>query len=304
MLKDTLFIYKKDECPEFLYHYTSMDALYSMLKNKELWIGNTVSMNDSSEIKEFYNNFKKCLIKELPNKKSSIEKMFKDVNNQIKGKYPFAMSFSPLEDDAAQWERYGDDARGVCIKFKTEELAKQLAVLPFTIDKVNYGVQISDICKGDYDMIYKYFSTNQIFSPLTEKTLKIEDDDFTQEALINLINFAARYKNKGFLSENEYRVFNYSQITSNDDIKKFLYFENEAKQPVYIDYSCSGKLIKKFIIIRLGILNPKTTFNETIDKIIIGPRSQQSRTLLQEYVQYLGYSTFAKHISDSECTLR
>lgn len=152
MYNNGLFIFNEDECPEFLYHYTSIDPLYSIIKNNELWIGNTAAMNDRSEIKEFYNNFKNCLISKFPDKQNSIDALFKKVSRDIKGKYPFVMSFSPLEDDAAQWERYGDNARGVCIRFNVRRLAEQLSVLPFTIGKVYYGVEISDMCKGDYNL--------------------------------------------------------------------------------------------------------------------------------------------------------
>ena len=40
---------------DILCHYTSIPALFGMLKDKEFWFGSTASMNDRSEIKHFIN---------------------------------------------------------------------------------------------------------------------------------------------------------------------------------------------------------------------------------------------------------
>ena len=110
-----IFRYDKNECENTnLYHYTSLNALCGILKDRELWLGNTASMNDKNEIKEFFKSFKKWLINRMPDKEDLIKNLLYNATNKIEGKYPFAMSFSTWEDDAAQWERYGDNASGVC----------------------------------------------------------------------------------------------------------------------------------------------------------------------------------------------
>ncbi len=39
---------------QYLYHYTSFDALEGMLVNKEIWLGNLKFMNDRLEMMYFF----------------------------------------------------------------------------------------------------------------------------------------------------------------------------------------------------------------------------------------------------------
>lgn len=50
----------------------------------------------------------------------------KKVYKKIPLSYKYALCLSTEKDDAAQWERYGDSAMGVCISFNVEELYKCL----------------------------------------------------------------------------------------------------------------------------------------------------------------------------------
>ncbi len=43
----------KEKYGDYLYHYTSIDALMGILEKKEFWLGNTANMNDSSELIDF-----------------------------------------------------------------------------------------------------------------------------------------------------------------------------------------------------------------------------------------------------------
>lgn len=293
----SIFRYDKKECPEnHLYHYTSLDALYSILKNRELWLGNTAAMNDKSEIKEFYSKLKAQLIKNYPNKEDSIKKLFLDVTKKIDGKYPFAMSLSTWEDDAAQWERYADNGSGVCIKFDIPQLAKLLVDLPMAIGKVYYGVDISEICNNDLKMLSECFE-------ISEDELDQDNIDSVESSLTNLINFAAKYKNKGFASECEYRIYTYKGMASNTDIDKLMQYDNSFISSVSIDFTSAGHQIKKVLKVKLDKLRPQVSLDDIIEKIIIGPRSKQSVPLLKEFVRSLGYSKIEKHIESSKCTL-
>ena len=44
-----------DEFGEYIYHYTTMKALFGIIRNKEFWWGNTSTMNDKKELTEFTN---------------------------------------------------------------------------------------------------------------------------------------------------------------------------------------------------------------------------------------------------------
>lgn len=119
-MKDMTFIDEDiDKCIEeyqyssSLYHYTSIATLHSILKNKQFWLGNTATMNDSKEIKYFIESLRDKLRDNISaDKLGQCNEFFEKVFNRIKNEYPYAMCFSRLEDDAAQWERYADMQKG------------------------------------------------------------------------------------------------------------------------------------------------------------------------------------------------
>jgi len=292
-----IFRYNKKECEKIsFYHYTSLNALYSILKNKELWLGNAAAMNDKNEIKEFFKSLKKWLINRNPDKEELIKKLLNNATKHIEGKYPFVMSFSTWEDDAAQWERYGDKASGVCIKFNIPKLAELLVDFPMSIDKIYYGADISDLSENDQKEISNVLNS-------AEDILNQNEEGFNENMLKLLVNFAAKYKNKGFSSECEYRLYTYKWMASNTDIDKLLQYDSRFQSSVSIDFNFSGNLIKKVMKIKLDKLNSDISLDDIIEKIIIGPRSIQSISALKEYIKSLGYSVIHKHIEKSECTL-
>lgn len=67
----------KKESNEKLYHYTSMNVVYNIIKNKELWLGNVLNTNDKSELTYFVNEIKGKLIENIPNKSDEIGNYFK-----------------------------------------------------------------------------------------------------------------------------------------------------------------------------------------------------------------------------------
>lgn len=292
-----IFRYDKNEYESInLYHYTSLNALFGILKNKELWLGNTAAMNDKNEIKEFFKSLKKWLINRMPDKEDLIKKLLNDATRRIEGKYPFAMSFSTWEDDASQWERYGDNACGVCIKFNIPKLAELLVDFPMAIDKIYYGADISALTENDQERISRFLDS-------AEDILDQNENDFNENTLKLLVNFAAKYKNRGFASECEHRLYTYKWMASNTDIDKLLQFESRFQSSVSMDFEYRSNQVKKFMKIKLDKQNSVITLDDIIEKIIIGPRSMQSVPLLKEYIDSLGYSEIHKHIEKSECTL-
>lgn len=109
-----------DEYGHNLYHYTSMNTFTSMLNSRELWLSNTGTMNDRKETIHFI----EMIQKELKSYQRS--DFFDKIYWQIPGHYKYAFCLSTEKDDAAQWERYADAAKGVCVVFSVEELCKCL----------------------------------------------------------------------------------------------------------------------------------------------------------------------------------
>ena len=298
-----IFHCNDEECPKLLYHYTTINALYNIFKNKELWLGNTSAMNDKNEITEFYNNLKARLLSDFPDKEETINSLINFSINKIDRNYPFVMSFSTCKDDAAQWDRYADKAQGGCIVFNRPKLVELLSDLPMGLDKVYYGDDVSEICNRDYHILSDYLksdkTTNLIFENESNNTFNQVKDSLTY-----LINYAVKYKNMSFASEKEYRIYTSSGRPTNADFNFFMSHSNPTHSPVCFDYQISGNQIKKILKIRLDNQYHKIKLDDIIERIIVGPRSEQSLAILKEYLKTEECPQLAEKIENSKCTLR
>lgn len=54
---------------DYLYHYTSIPALSSILNGRQFWLGSTATMNDSKEIRYFIESLQKELLEDIPSDK-------------------------------------------------------------------------------------------------------------------------------------------------------------------------------------------------------------------------------------------
>lgn len=262
-----------DEYGNKLYHYTSMNTFLSMLNSRELWLTNTGTMNDRKEMVHFI----EMIQKELAEFRRV--DFFDKVYEHIPSHYKYAFCMSTERDDAAQWERYADSARGVCIAFDVEELCKCLyGYGDFMFNKVYYNETITD---SDYYKIVKiYFEKGNI------DIYKSEDE------LIKYLLYAGNlHKHRSFSHECEVR------ITTMDNKRQYG-IEYELKE--------LGDVVKKVLILRPDVMghDKGTSFEKIIDEVIIGPRSQQNVKILQEYIYSKGFSTMADNVVQSECPLR
>lgn len=256
-----------------LYHYTSMGTFLSMIKSRELWFSNTGSMNDRKETIHFIEMIQKELDTYQQND------FFSKIYEQIPSQYKYAFCLSTEKDDAAQWERYADSAKGVCIVFDVEELCKCLyGYSDFIFNRVFYD---ESILNNDYYRILKnYFETGNI------EIYKTEED------LIKFMIYAGNlHKHRSFLHECEVR------ITTMD---------NKKQQGLEYALKEIGSVVKKVLILKPDIMGHSkgTNFEKLIDEVIIGPRSQQNVAILQEYIYSHGLYTLANNVTQSECPLR
>ena len=146
------------------------------------------------------------------------------------------------------------------------------------IDKIYYGSDFLDLSENDQELLNHYLD-------FVEDMLDDNGDEINEKALDLLINFAAKYKNKGFSSECEYRLYTYKWMALNTDIDKMIQYDNRFKSSVSMDFEYRGNQVKKFMKIKLDELNSKISLDDLIEKIIIGPRSMQSVPLLKEYIK-------------------
>ncbi len=100
-----------------VYHYTSMESLYGIIKSHDIWLTDYEFMNDSKEIKHGLNIAQNVLdkfgsdYKNIINDRSSL--LCSDNLTRIS-----VSCFSTDKDSLSQWRGYGSDSNvGICIGF-------------------------------------------------------------------------------------------------------------------------------------------------------------------------------------------
>lgn len=272
----------KGKYGNYLYHYTSIDALMGIIEKKEFWLGNTANMNDSSELMDFTNRIINVVMERLSSSNdpiaiinSNASDIIYDITQGIKNHYPYAMCFSYGDEDASLWERYADSARGVCIVFDIEKLYQLFFGGNMILDHV----------------FYDYNEKQHEFVQIILDYIKRKETGFSsiEGVISNLALCAACHKHKGFSSEKEVRLVSLIQPNKNERI--FTKSNSSIKSMMRIDLIdlCKTKGVE---------------FQDIFSGVILGPRSKQRVVDLQEYLEFWGYNELAQKIKNSECPLR
>jgi hypothetical protein len=82
--------------------------------------------------------------------------------------------------------------------------------------------------------------------------------------------------------------------------------DNKKQYGIEYDIKEIGNIVKKVLILKPEIMghDKGTNFENLIEQVIIGPRSQQNIKILQEYICAKGLYKLAGNIIQSECPLR
>ena len=180
-----------------LYHYTDFQALDGILRCAQLRVNNVLRMNDSAEMKHFMKRLCAAIVDRLEQEGSreqscQIQGLFRE---ELKKEYSaFAACFSFHRDDAAQWERYGNRGRGVCIAFRREYLEK-LARGALSLQLVFYRDNMAA-----HPMVEKFCALARGGEALTMKSPGVA------EAFREAWACSVSYKHPSFSSEYEMRL--------------------------------------------------------------------------------------------------
>ncbi len=139
--------------PAVVYHYTSMDAMMSILKSQSLWATSIVYLNDLSEQEHFLKLILKHLNEDLQALKDAANQAVSRELEQFKRhdfpSRPFITSFSRYDDSLTQWRSYCARGNGVAIGFKVDCLKRaSLRAIP-----VNNVSQTIDVSFGEIEYI-------------------------------------------------------------------------------------------------------------------------------------------------------
>ena len=270
---------------DILYHYTDYQALDGMLHHAQLRVNNVLNMNDAAEMRYFMDGLCDAVAKRLESEgdMQRAERVRELFQEELKKEFyysAYAACFSLHRDDAAQWERYGNRGRGVCIAFQGRHL-ERMATGALSLQTVFY----QDDMAGH--------NLTGVFYRLMKrgKELSLANPDI-KKAMNYAWSCSAAYKHPSFLSEREVR------LVVSPFVKE--YFEVEPC------YHITTERIKKYYPLDLMGMCRKIGIGleELVPEIIIGPESTQSKSILQDYLRDNGLEGLAGRVSLSKCPLR
>lgn len=270
---------------DILYHYTDYQALDGMLHEAQLRVNNVLNMNDAAEMRYFMDGLCDAVAKRLETdgENDGAQRVRELFQEELKKEFyysAYAACFSLHRDDAAQWERYGNRGRGVCIAFQGKYL-EEMAKGPLSLQTVFYQEDMAN------------HNLTGVFYRLVKrgKELSLKNPDINK-----VMNYAwscsAAFKHPSFLSEREVRLVVSPFVKEYFDVKPCYHITKER--------------IKKYYPLNLMTMcqNIGIGLEELVQEIIIGPESTQSKSILQDYLRDNGLKGMAEKVSQSECPLR
>lgn len=265
------------------YHYTDFQALDGILRCAQLRVNNVLRMNDSAEMRHFMVRLASAIVLRLKDggDHAHAQAAAAFFQEELRKEYTaFAACFSFRRDDAAQWERYGNWGRGVCIAFQGD-LLRQLAAGPLSLHTVFYADDMTG-----HPMVDRFCRLAR-----RKDTLSAADPDI-QAALRDAWACSVAFKHPSFSSEDEVRLVVAPFGQEGFDMKPCYHITRER--------------IKKYYPLDLREMCRKAgaSMEELVAEIIIGPESTQSQAMLQDYLRDQGLGTLAPRVFLSDCPLR
>ena len=266
-----------------LYHYTDFQALDGILRCAQLRVNTVLRMNDSAEMRHFMKRLASAIVERLEGEgrrgqARAVQQLFE---LELKKEYSaFAACFSFQRDDAAQWERYGNRGRGICIAFQREYLQK--------------------IAKGALSLQTVFYQDDMAGHPMVETFCELAGQDGSLSAGNPAVRKAMRdawacsvsFKHPSFSSEYETRL-----VVSPFEKEEF---------GVKACYHVTQERIKKYYPLDLAAMCQEigVGIEDLVAELIIGPESAQSLAILQDYLEDNGLHALVDRVSLSDCPLR
>lgn len=278
-----------------LFHYCSIDAALSILRNKSIYLSSLTQSNDSMEGKYGIDLIWKMLsaFSEPPpdafEAVSELEKMHSSID-------ALGLCLSAKGDVLSQWRGYADDGAGLSLGFSETFIS---SVVPG-----NWFFHVRYAEKDQKDALFGYVSEISrylkagAFMSLADQRPKgglfdvIERNYPTDEEIIknkeNFYQVAAKLqrplymiKNPCFSQEEEYRIIKY--------------VENDFYQGCSFR-SSQGKIVPYFE------MKFESIAQSALDKVFVGPKSKNSVDIIRSMLRNFGYGDV--DVQPSEATYR
>ncbi len=253
-----------------IYHYTSLETLYRILKDKSLYLTNISFMNDYSEFDQGISMFEREFKEEFKEEwqegaGTDFMKKIKSVKNI--GNYCVA-SFTSLRDSLSQWRSYGMNAKGIAIGWNTYKLKDFCTEQNLAFGSCVYADKFEHVFKKFIERIMPYVDQVEDINNLDNvKT-------FNKIILVYFIAITCFIKHAGFSEEKEIRIVTGNVKTKNRLLNKLylpcyeLNFEEKLSElitEIWIGPAANQELVKRSIELLLEEFGIK--LNPNISKI-------------------------------------
>ncbi len=263
-----------------LVHYTSAEALVSILRNKSFWLRPTYNMNDYTEVihgLDFlirsYNNgsdftFRKTINSIFPNKGDDLEKFLNEnLHNNKNDIFVGCFSQHKKEEDLfgrlSMWRAYGRGAGVALILNKNFFQLDSSEVLFFS--KVKYDDE--SIFKKEFDQLVENIKKYK------EDIRKLGFEGFASMILVYFLIKLSSQKHPGFKEELEWRLIHLPRVFPLKHVLESVHIISNLPQRVYeIDFVKSPFPVTLDSLIKRVVIGPCKDGLAVYDSILIEMR--------------------------------
>ncbi|MBU2870828.1 DUF2971 domain-containing protein, partial [Colwellia sp. E2M01] len=189
----------KVEDNEILYHYTSIEALNSILQNKSIWVSDCRFLNDVKEL----NNAKEMFVNSLPQyAQTALDLALHTLGFNY---FHCILSLSKSPKILSQWRAYGNDGYGAALGIRCKDLNRVHSDLKKELvecvyhDHEGFIKSLLVMFKSEIDEIVELYNQNQAHN------IFMQHFESSPDLLDRIVTQLLRVKNAAFEEEGEFR---------------------------------------------------------------------------------------------------
>lgn len=208
MLNDINALLYKEQPAHQLYHYTSIDSLLSIIKDKTLWATELRYLNDSEEFRYFAELMsQKTLLYDARGNEAEIDAV-SQLQSWIRGWFVdgalvFVTSFTENGNVLSQWRGYCEHGKGVSLGFDPSAIVTCADQASFKLGRCIYDTK----CHHDLAMevVQRLVKAALANGPDVTKHISQSYYSTFESASAEIIRIAALTKHPAFKEEEEWR---------------------------------------------------------------------------------------------------
>lgn len=274
--------------PACVYHYTNFSALKGILLDKGFRLCRTDEMNDKKEMTNFIELVEKSLKNRFRGDSSTLKKIgekFKEEKAARKNDIAYIASFSAWEDDVAQWERYGNNGKGVSIAVDTMTLKNIAWNRNIKLQEAFYGRDANNHQITD--------ALEDLFSG-SDYVRHGFDKDSLENVFWQMWILSVAHKHFSFAAEREFRLMTFPKYKGKrydglGEVCKEM-TPTGLRECVYWDWKKECK-------------QNNITYEKLIKEIVIGPRAKISINDLKYWLKENNLKCLQKCVRKSQSSL-